>query len=172
MPPVRDLDGLRCPGGGALGEERGTVAADDLDTGPLCQPRGQSRRLPVGQQVNWAPRLDIDEDRAVVAALAGGVLVDADHPRRGHVRLGKRVDQAKDGAAADGHPQDGGQAGAGPARQGKPHCCQGRTQTLGPLTVPAGQTRYLLDEGASHARGVLADEPDGPSAGEQRFALR
>ena len=125
VPPVRDLDSLRCPGGGAFGEERGTVAADDLDTGPLCQPCGQSRCLPVGQQIDGAPRLDVDEDRAVVAALAGGVLVDADDPGRGHFRLGKCIDQAKDGAPADGHPEDGGQAGAGPARQGKPHCGQG-----------------------------------------------
>lgn len=54
---------------------------------------------------------DVDEDGAVVAALAGGVLVDADHPRSGHLRLGKRVDQPQDGAAADRCTDDVGQPG-------------------------------------------------------------
>ncbi|MCD2469572.1 hypothetical protein MBT42_39360 [Streptomyces sp. MBT42] len=38
--------------------------------------------------------LDVHQDSAVAAALAGGVLVDADHPRRLHLRLGQRLDEA------------------------------------------------------------------------------
>ncbi|MGI5401320.1 hypothetical protein ACQEVG_18095 [Streptomyces sp. CA-135486] len=52
MPPVRHLDGLRSPGGGAFGEERRAVTADDFDARPLGQPRGLRRCLPVGQQVD------------------------------------------------------------------------------------------------------------------------
>ncbi len=46
VPAVRDLDHLWCSGRGALGEERRAVPADDFDTGPLCEPSGQARRLP------------------------------------------------------------------------------------------------------------------------------
>ena len=42
VPPVRDLDRLRRSGGGALGEERRSVPADDLDAGPLGEPCGQT----------------------------------------------------------------------------------------------------------------------------------
>lgn len=69
MPPVCDLDGLRCTGGGALGEERRPVPAHDLDAGPMGEPGRQARCLPVGQQVDRAAGLDVDENGAVVAAL-------------------------------------------------------------------------------------------------------
>lgn len=98
----------------------------------------------------------------VVAALAGGVLVDADHPRRGHFRLGQRVDQAQDGAPAHGHAEDGSRPGAGPAGQGETDCGQGRTQPLGALAMPAGQAGYLLHEGSARAHGVPAPEPPNP----------
>ena len=79
-----------------------------------------------------------------MATLAGGVLVDADQPRSGHLRLGKSFDQAQDSAAADGHPEGRDQASAGPASQGETDRDQSRPQPLGPLTVPAGQAGYLL----------------------------
>lgn len=81
VPPVRDLDGLRGAGGGAPGEERCPVPADDLDAWPFGEPDRQAGCLPVGQQVDGAAGLDVDEDGAVMAALAGGVLVNADHTR-------------------------------------------------------------------------------------------
>ncbi|OEJ35204.1 hypothetical protein BGK67_31320 [Streptomyces subrutilus] len=99
--PIGDLDGLRRPGGGALGEERGPAPAHDLDSGPLGQPRGQARCLPARQQVYRAAWLDVHEDGAVVAALAGCVLVDADRPRGRDFRLRQYVDQPQDRAAAD-----------------------------------------------------------------------
>ena len=93
-----------------------------------------------------------------MAALSGGVLVDADHSRSGHFRLGKCVDQPQDGAAADRHPDDTGQAGAGPAHESQTDRGQGRAQALGPLAVPPGQAGYLLDERAASALGVPAGE--------------
>ncbi|WP_345042345.1 hypothetical protein [Streptomyces sannanensis] len=36
---------------------------------------------------------------------ASGVLVDTGHPRRGHLRLGQRVDQVQDRAPADVDPE-------------------------------------------------------------------
>ncbi|MCX4579581.1 hypothetical protein OHB41_41655 [Streptomyces sp. NBC_01571] len=42
MPPVRDLDRLRRSGGSALGEERCSVPADNLDAWPLGEPGRQT----------------------------------------------------------------------------------------------------------------------------------
>jgi hypothetical protein len=86
MPPVRNLDGLRGAGRGTLGEERRPVPIHDFDTRPVGEPGRQTGRFPVGQQVDGVAGLNVDEDGAVVAALKGGVLVDAGHPRCGNLR--------------------------------------------------------------------------------------
>lgn len=97
-----------------------------------------------------------------MAALAGGVLVDADHTRGGHLGLGKSVHQPEHRAAADGHPENAGDAGPGPVREGQTDCGQGRARTFGPLTVSACQAGYLLDEGTACAARVPAGEPTDP----------
>ncbi|OKI84055.1 hypothetical protein AMK11_22110 [Streptomyces sp. CB02414] len=87
VPPVSDLDRLGCPGRGAFREERSPVPADHLDPGALRQPLGQAGCLPVGQQVHRPTGLAIDQNGAVDAALARRVLIDADHPWGGRLRL-------------------------------------------------------------------------------------
>lgn len=165
VPPVRDLDGLRGAGGGAFSEERRPIPADDLDTWPFGEPGRQSGCFPVGQQVNGAAGLDVDEDGAVVAAFAGGVFVDADHTRDGHLGLGKSVDQPEHGTAADGHSENAGYTGSGPAREGQTDRGQGRAQPLGPLPVPACHARYLLDE-------VRRAHPEFPQANRRTLNWR
>lgn len=105
--------------GGALGEERCSVPADHLDAWPLGESGRQTGCLSVREEINWTAGFDVHQDSAVVAALVGCVLVDTDHSRRRHVRLGKRVDQAQDRAPAHGHAEDGGQPGARPGRPGR-----------------------------------------------------
>jgi hypothetical protein len=162
VPPIRDLDGLRGSGGGAFGKERRPVAADDLDARPLGEPGSQAGCLPIRQQIDGAPGLDVDEESAVAAALAAGALVDADHPRRWDIGLGQRIDQPEHRAAADGHPENAGDAGPGAARKGQAEYGQGGTQPLGPLTIPTCQAGHLLDEGTAWAARVHAREPTDP----------
>lgn len=117
MPSIRDLHSLWCSDSGTFSEERRAVPAYDLDTGPLCEPGGQAGCLPVREQIDRTAGLNVHQHGAVVAALSGGVLVDADHPRCGHLRLRQSVDQAQYRAPADGHAEDGSQPGAArPAR--------------------------------------------------------
>lgn len=78
---VRDLDGLRRSGSGALGKERRAVTADHLDARPLGQPGRQARCLPVGQQIHRPASLGVDQHRPVGATPARRVLVDAHHSR-------------------------------------------------------------------------------------------
>lgn len=170
VPAVRDLDRLWSADGGTFGEERRPVTADHLNARPRGEPGRQAERLPVGQQVDGAAGLDVDEDGAVVAALPGRLLVNADNPWCGHLGLGKRVHQTKHRAAADGNAENTGDAGPGPARERQADRRQGRAQPFGPLTLPARQARYLLDEGTACAVRVSTGEPqdlqlkDDPSA--------
>lgn len=162
VPPVRDLDGLRGAGGGTFGEERRPVPAYDLNARPVGEPGRQAGCLPVGQQVDGTVGLDVDEDGAVMAALAGGVLVNADHTRGSDLGLGERIDQPEHRTAAHGHSEDAGYAGSGPARESQTDRGQGRAQLLGPLTVSACQAGYLLDEGKACAPRVPTGEPTDP----------
>ncbi|GHK05613.1 hypothetical protein SY2F82_74100 [Streptomyces sp. Y2F8-2] len=86
-PPIGDLDRLRRPGCGAFGEERAAVPADDLDARPFGEPGGQAESLPGWEETDRTAGFDVHQDSAAVAVLAGGVLVDADDPRRGLLRL-------------------------------------------------------------------------------------
>lgn len=147
VPSVCDLHGLGCPGGGSLREERCAVTADDLNAGAFVQPGGQAGCFPVGQQVHRSPGFDVDQHGPIEAALARRVLVDADHSRHRRFGIGQGLDHSEHSAAADGHSEDTGHAGAGPTCEREADRGQSRPQPLGPPAVPSGQPGYLLDEG-------------------------
>ncbi len=95
--------------------------------GPGRRPRslaaGRARRpglMPLDQAgIDRTTGLDVHQDSAVAAALAGGVLIDAYHPRHRHLRLGQRLDRAQDRAPTDGHAEHGSQAGRRPGQRGR-----------------------------------------------------
>ena len=49
VPPVRDLDRVRCAAGAAVGVDPGPVPADHLRSRPGCQPGGERVRRPLGR---------------------------------------------------------------------------------------------------------------------------
>lgn len=170
VPPVRHLHRLGRPGGGAFGEERCPIAADHFAPWPLREPSGQAGGFPVGQQVHRASAFDVDQDGSVVAAFAGGVLIDADDARGRNLRVGQGLDQPQHRAAADGQAEDSRYAGPGSTGEREADRGQRRPQALGPPAVSTRQPRHLLDEGAAPARDGRAEEPadtqaeDDPSA--------
>lgn len=143
--------------GGALGEEGGPIAADNLDAGPLGEPDRRRVRFPVRQEVHRATCLDADEHSFVDMCLALGVLVHANHAGRGRWRVGQRGDQTQQGPA-DRRPEGVRHPGAGPALERKNHRDQSRSQPLGPSAEPAGEPGHLLGEGLARAGVLLADE--------------
>jgi hypothetical protein len=110
MPTVGDLDGLRRPLAGSIGVGAGPIAHDDLNRRMVPEPRGQGLALPVGQQLDPAPALEITQDRAVVAALAPGPVIDPEYARRGWWSRIDLADAAQQGRAADRHAGAGRQA--------------------------------------------------------------
>src|SRR3954462_13520618 len=82
MPPVGDLNGLRRSLAGSIGVGAGTIADDDVHRRVVPVPPGQGLALPVGQQLDAAPALEMTEDRAVALAFAPGPDIDAEDTRR------------------------------------------------------------------------------------------
>lgn len=155
--PVRDLDCGGRPDPGALGEERGTVTAHDLDPRVFGQPGGDRARFTIRQQVSRPAGLDVDQYGPVDTALAHRVLIDADHPRDLWLGFREGVDQPQDRVPAHPRPEDIGQPGTGAAGQGEADLGH-RPHSFGPLAVPPGQARNLLDERPPHAGADFARE--------------
>ncbi len=77
MPSVGDPEssGSACRRrSGVLGR---AVAGDNLDAGMAPQPVGDCRPSSVGQQVDRASTVEIDEQRAVGSSFADGPIIDA-----------------------------------------------------------------------------------------------
>jgi hypothetical protein len=79
VPSVGNLDRLWSTASDAIGVGAGSITTDDLNFLVPAEPGGQGRCRPIWQQVDDPMLLQIDEDRAVFAALAPGPVVHAEH---------------------------------------------------------------------------------------------
>ncbi len=157
--PIGNLDGGGRANAGALGEEWGAIAADDLDPRMIGQPGRDGASLAIRQQVHRPAGLDVDQHGPVDTSLAHRVLVDARYTRDRWLWFRESVDQPQDRVPADSRADDVGQPGTGAAGQGEADPGQHRPQSFGPLAVPPGQARDLLDERPPLAGDVFAREP-------------
>lgn len=105
VPPVRHVDGVRRAEPSGLGEREGTVAADHLDTGMAGQPLGHRRHVPVGQQNNRPPGLDVHQDGGIDVPFAQRELGHPEHPRRVRCRFRQGPYQAQQRGTARGTPR-------------------------------------------------------------------
>lgn len=113
MPSVGHLNGFGCTLANAVGVGAGAVAGDDRHPGVRLQPRGDGVGLAVGQQVDGAVALEIDDDGAVALATTPCPIIDPDDARRWGRLHGHRPNQAQQRVAADRHGEPGGQPGTG-----------------------------------------------------------
>lgn len=82
---IEDMLGLRRADAGALGEDVGAVASDDLDARMGVQPRGDAPGVTVGQEIEDGVTFEVDDHGAVAAPAPLGPLVDADDTRLGRL---------------------------------------------------------------------------------------
>jgi hypothetical protein len=117
VPAVGHLAGLWRSSRHRLGIGRPAVAGDDFDGRVHLQPGRDRRTVPPRQDVDHAPPLRVDQDRAVSVALLPGPIIDADIPRRRTVFLGGGLDPPQQRVWAGWHCQVVGQAGTGLAAE-------------------------------------------------------
>lgn len=162
MEAVGDVDGVRGAEACGLGVGGGAVPADDLHSWVGGQPGPDGFNGAVGQQVDRAAGLDVDQDGRVDVALAQGELVDPQDPRRWRLGLRHGAYQPEQGGAAGRDGEGFRQAGAGPVGQHQPEPLQRDLELLTSPPVPEGDTLDLLDESRPRACLLAPAEPADP----------
>jgi len=122
---ARDVDQVRCGHDGEISSREAGRRALIIRSGirPPRHPGPKATtpepnkslnclRLAVGQNIDGAAALQIDDERAVALSSAPSPVVDADDARRRRRRQRRRPDQAQQRVAADQHGQPRRQAGA------------------------------------------------------------
>lgn len=90
------MDSVRCTLTTTLCMRTGTIANDDLETGMTPQPIGENFGSALVDQVDWAMRLQINQERAVSSfTSAQGKLIDTQHTCGGHCLVLDRAQQSQ-----------------------------------------------------------------------------
>ena len=162
MEAVRHLDRLRRAPARAVGVLPAPVAADDRDLRVLPQPRRDSRRRPIGQEVDESVPLQIDQHRPVAPPLAPGEIVHAaDADRRGRWR-GRAADQAQQGVRARRLAEIGGEARPRLATEREGDRFQRAARPRRPPRIGRREVAQALGEDPPRAAGGgAAKPPDG-----------
>ncbi len=164
VPPVGDLDRVRCSLAGALGVAAASVAADDLNARVVAQPGGEGVGGAVGQNVDRPAGVHVEQHRRVSVPTAAGEVVDAQHRRRHRRRVGHPADHPDQRGAGHRHGKPLRQPAARSAAQRRRDGLQITCREDRVAGMPSGQPRHLLDERLPSAFGVHAGE----SADRQR----
>jgi hypothetical protein len=115
MPAVGDLDRVGQDAADSLGVGARSVPADDLDAGMGAQPGLQRVGAAVGQDIDSAAGLRVDQDRGVALPAAQREVVHAEHPRDLEDRQGQTQQAAQRGVPRQSHRQGGQDPRAGAA---------------------------------------------------------
>jgi hypothetical protein len=84
MPTIGNLDGARSTLTNAVGIGTSTIAGDDLNAGPITQPRGDGRSLAIGKEINHFARLEVDQHRAITTTASPCPVINAENTRHRH----------------------------------------------------------------------------------------
>tara|TARA_R110002020_G_scaffold67188_9_gene176680 strand:+ start:559 stop:1041 length:483 start_codon:yes stop_codon:yes gene_type:complete len=103
VPSIGDLDRARGADGDGAPIFARAIPCDDFDTGPLVEPVAHCSRGAIGQEINWAMALEIDDDRAIAQPLLHGPIIDADDGGLRRDRLRHSADKTQDRVAARRH---------------------------------------------------------------------
>ena len=113
MKPIHDLHSTRRATPDAVGVESTPIPTDDGYGGMLGQPGGQTLGGAVGQEVEYAMVLQIDQDGPIALPTSPGPLIDANNLRGGRGRYGGALHQPEQGGGARRQAEPGCQPSAG-----------------------------------------------------------
>lgn len=171
--PVSDLQGIRGTAPGTHGVGAGPVSADDFHAWVTDQPLGQRPGLTRRKHIDHAMGFHAGQNSGVGLPATDREVVHAQHSRRAVLRIRQCHDPAQQGHPSRAEAQLGGQPGAGPPGQRKPHSLQGVVEPSGESCVRDGQPREPLGERPTRTVHRPTDEtPDRQSDHEVLLSER
>lgn len=138
VPSARDLRHSGLPAFGALGEGTSAVTADRADVRVLAEPAGEGVGRVVGQNVDGAAAVHVDEDGAEAPAPAERELVHTEYGQLGYFRQVHGADQPQQRGSAHRDGQVLGEAFARLSAQRQRHLSQGPLECQLPCFGSAG----------------------------------
>ena len=161
---IEHVLGLRRARAGALGEDVGAVASDDLDARMGAQPRGDAPGVTVGQKIEDGVLFEVDDHGAVAATTPPGPLVDTDDARLGLCRQRRGTHEAHEGIGTHRHRETLRHTGGGRTTEGETEMALEHAQPLGPAGVRDGDVTNALAEGPPRTGWVRTAEALQPEA--------
>ena len=159
VPPVGDLLGAGRALAGAQRITPSSVSADQLDAGVCAEPAGEGAGLPVGQDVDDAVAVHVQQDAGIRLATPLGPVIHAEHCDLADLGIGQRPDQPDQRAPGHDRTQYAGQPGPRTTGQRERDPFQQAPQSDRAALVPGGQPVHLLGKRRHDAGRVVADEP-------------
>lgn len=164
MPAVGNLHGRWRAGRGRPRVLGRAITRDDRDMRLTAQPRRDARGGAVGQEVDWASALQVDDNGAVGTPFPEGPVVDTDDAWR--VRCGQRQApyQAQHGIGACRHREVGQETSTCLATKGETDPGLRPSEPAGASGSRRQELRQGLHESVTRAIGVMAIEAPDPKA--------
>jgi len=170
VPPVGNLPGIGRALPAAQREAAGPVPADQPDTRMSAEPLGEGAGLPVGEDVDDAVGVHVQQDAGVRLATPLGPVIYAEHRDLADLGIGQRPDQPDQRAPGHDRAQCACQPGPRTTGQRERDPLQQAPQSDRAALVPGGQPVHLLGERRHDAGRVVADEPADPEYDLDRTA--
>ena len=170
VPPVGNLPGIGRALPAAQREAAGPVPADQPDTRMSAEPLGEGAGLPVGEDVDDAVGVHVQQDAGVRLATPLGPVIYAEHRDLADLGIGQRPDQPDQRAPGHDRAQCACQPGPRTTGQRERDPFQQAPQSDRAALVPGGQPVHLLGKRRHGAGRVVADEPADPEYDLDRTA--
>ena len=159
VPPVGNLLGIGRALPASQREAAGPIPADQPDTRMGAEPLGEGAGLPVGEDVDDAVGVHVQQDAGVRLAAPLGPVIYAEHRDLADLGIGQRPDHPDQRAPGHDRAQQPRQPGPRTAGQRERDPFQQAPQSDRAALVPGGQPVHLLGERRHDAGRVVADEP-------------
>ncbi len=161
MPAIGHLDDPWRPFPGRLGVGRCAITTDNLDTRVSLEPVNQRLRFPLREQLNDPALLEVDQDGAVVVALAEGPVINPEHSWRWLLAQRCAPHQPQQRCWTDRHAEAGDDAGTRFAAQREGQHREDLGQPQGAPRPGCHQLRQPFGEDATRTlAGVTEELPD------------
>jgi hypothetical protein len=155
---IRDLYGVRHSLADAVGIGTGAVAADNLDLRLLAQPTSEGGSGAIGQEIDGAACLHVDEHGPIGLTPTTGKIVYTQHPHGRRDWRGGSTHQAEQCRATDGECEALGEARTGTSTEGEAKVRHVGALRIGAASMSSSEARKAFGEDGTRASGGATDE--------------